>query len=197
MPRRPTNRNWTRQAIRDGGTTIGHIHYAPSTKAAYRALKTEAAAPRVNRFGSRQVTRGDGSVKTAYASGKLRRRNAHAARVALAGVNTLNPGYNPPNMHKAHLVSDAFGGPSVQHNLANERRAVNLSGHKKIDNRIDRLMTAVAAGNTHYATNRGGMVVKESYRQGTGEPKGRLYMVSVKNQGGGAKTYHKFTFKPI
>ncbi|MGO4703004.1 hypothetical protein [Dyella sp. 2RAB6] len=196
MPRGP-NRDWTRKAIRDGNTIIGHIHYTPSNQGAYQTLKTEANAPRVNRFGSRQVLRGDGTIKTAYASGKLRRRNANAARLALAGVNTLNPHYNPPNTHKAHLVSDAFGGPSVPNNLANERRAVNLSGHKRIDNRIDRFMTAVAGGNNHYATNRGGMVVKESYRHASGAPKGRLYMVSVKNQATGAKTYHKFTFKPL
>lgn len=198
MPRGPNNnRNWTWRPVKENGATAGHIRYAASDQASYRALKAEAAIARTNRFGQRQVNHGGGG-STVYASAKLRRRMPRATRTALAGVGTVNPGYNPPGgTHKSHLVPDIFGGPSIATNLAKERPAINLSGHKRIENRINRLMKAVTApGDNHPTKTRGGVVVKESY-DATGMPTKRTYMVSIKNRTNNTRTYHKLTFKPI
>lgn len=197
MPRGPNNsRNWTWRPVKDGGTTLGHIRYAASDQASYRALKTEAAVTRTNRFGQRQVN--NGGTTTVYASAKLRRRMPRAGRAQLAGVGVVNPGYNPGGgTHKSHLVPDIFGGPSIATNLAKERPAINLSGHKRIENRINRLMKAVTAqGDVHPTRTRGGLVVKETYNA-VGKPIERIYMASIKDRRNNTRTYHKLSFKPL
>ncbi|MFC4761736.1 hypothetical protein [Dyella koreensis] len=188
-------RNWTWAAVKEGNTTVGRVNYSSSDRTKYRAFKTEANAPRdaTTKFGHRQVNHAGGSIKKAYASAKLRQRPTNSARAALAAIAVLNPGYNPVPANKSHLIPDKFGAPNMTQNLSNERESINLSGHKLIENRIGRLMTAASGGNTHHATIRGGIVVRETF-DAAGQPKGRQYMVSIKNRTTGNRTFHKLTF---
>lgn len=192
------NSNWTWAPVKEGNTTVGRVRYTASTAQEYRNFKTQAAAPRTNRFGHRQINHAvGGGIQKAYVSMKLRRRMPNAQRAALAGVNVLNPGYNPAGAHKAHLGPDVFGGPSRRENLANERPSINLRGHKKIENRINRLMRAVTApGDTSPTRTRGGLVVAEDYSN-AGQPTGRTYMTSIKDHTTNTRSYHKLTFTPI
>lgn len=190
---------WTRRDIKENGTTIGRIHYAQIDQPRYRAFKGKANSPRVNRFGQRQSNYPGvgGGVKKVYVSAKLRTRPSGAARDNLAGVGVVNPAYAPANVHKAHLASDRFGGPSTQPNLVNEKRRINLSAHKRIENRIARLIKAgTVPGDTNHNRNRGGLIVKETYSPG-GRPTGRTYMVSIKDHNTNTRSYHKLTFTPL
>lgn len=194
----PRNRDWTWAPVKQGNATLGRVNYAASNRASYRAFKTKANAARAagTRFGHRQINYAAGSIRKAYASSKLRLRPARAARDNLANINVLNPGHVPALRNKSHLIPDKFGAPSIVQNLSNERRSINQSGHKVIENRIRRFMTAASGGNTHHATIRGGIVVRESFNA-AGQPTGRRYMVSIKPLGGGNRSFHKFTFKRI
>lgn len=190
---------WTRRDIKQGNTTIGRIHYAQIDQPRYRAFKAKANLNRVNRFGQRQRNYPGvgGGVKKVYVSAKLRTRPAGAARDNLAGVGVVNPGYAPPLVHKAHLASDRFGGPSVPGNLANERSRINLSAHKRIENRIAKLIKDVKApGDNSPIRNRAGLIVKETYSN-LGRPTGRTYMTSIKDHTTNTRTYHKLTFTPL
>jgi hypothetical protein len=190
---------WTRRDIKEGNTTIGRIHYARINQPKYRAFKTKADVDRVNRFGQRQSNYPGvgGGVKKVYVSAKLRTRPTGAARDNLAGVGVVNPGYVPANVHKAHLASDRFGGPSTQRNLVNEKSRINLSAHKRIENRIARLIKDVTApGDTNHNRTRGGLVVKVTYSN-TGQPTGRTYMASIKDHTTNTRSYHKLTFTPL
>ncbi|MGO4703005.1 hypothetical protein [Dyella sp. 2RAB6] len=192
----PKNRNWTWAPVKEGNQTLGRVNYSASDRATYRAFKVEANAARAagTRFGHRRVNHPGGlGVQRAYASSKLRLRPTNAARMALAAVNVLNPGHLPVPRNKSHLIADKFGAPSVQQNLSNERRSINLRGHKVIENRITRLLRAASGGNTHHATIRGGIVVRENFNL-AGQPTGRQYMVSVKHLVTGNRTFHKLTF---
>ncbi|WP_346948948.1 hypothetical protein [Dyella sp.] len=192
----PKNRNWTWAPVKEGNQTLGRVNYAVSDRASYRAFKTEANAARApgTRFGHRQVPQGPGlGIQRAYASSKLRLRRTGAARALLAATNVLNPGHLPVPRNKSHLIADKFGGPSIQNNLSNERRSINLRGHKVIENRIGRLLHAASGGNTNPTRVRGGIVVRETFNA-AGQPTGRLYMVSVKHLVTGNRTFHKFTF---
>lgn len=191
------NSNWTWAFVKDGNTNVGRVRYSTASAQDYRNFKTQANAPRTNRFGHRQINHAGGGIQKAYVSMKLRRRMPNAARAALAGVNVLNPGYNPPNAHKAHLGPDVFGGPSRRENLANERSAINLRGHKKIENRINRIMRSVTApGDTNPTRTRGGLVVSEDYNA-AGKPTGRTYMASIVDHTNNTRSYHKLTFTPM
>ncbi|HEY4146937.1 hypothetical protein [Pinirhizobacter sp.] len=190
---------WTRKDIKQGNTTIGRIHYAQIDQPRYRAFKTKANLNRVNRFGQRQSNYPGvgGGVKKVYVSAKLRTRRPGAARDNLAGIGVVNPAYVPAGVHKAHLVSDRFGGPSVPGNLANERSRINLSAHKRIENRVARLIKDVTApGDNNPLRNRAGLIVKENYSN-AGQPTGRTYMTSVKDLTTNTRTYHKLTFTPL
>lgn len=191
----PKNRNWTWAPVKQGNNTLGRVNYAAADRASYRAFKAEANVARAagTRFGHRQINYAAGSIHKAYASSKLRLRPVRAARDNLANINVLNPGHNPAPKNKSHLIPDKFGAPSIRQNLSNERRSINLRGHKVIENRIARLMAAASGGNTHHATIRGGIVVRESFNA-AGQPTGRHYMVSIKPVGGGNRTFHKLTF---
>ena len=197
MPKQ--NSNWTWAYVKNGNANVGRIRYASSTRQEYGAFKTKANLNRgVGRFGQRQknypAAQGGGIRKT-YVSASLRRRMPRAKRTALAPIGVLNPAYNPPGGgHKSHLVPDIFGGPSSALNLANEMKAINTRGHKRIESRIDRLIKAVTApGDTHPTAKRGGLVMREDYNQ-QGRPTGRTYMVSVKDRVNNTRSYHKLTF---
>ena len=199
MPAR--NPDWTWANVKHGGANVGRVYYSQSNQGEYQAFKGRAALNRGQaRFDHRQrnyLAAQGGGIKKAWVSAKLRRRRPGAARAALANINVLNPGYAPPNRNKAHLSPDIFGGPSIPQNLSNELSGINKSGHKKIENRIDRLMKAVTApGDTHPLRTRGGLVVRETFSQ-AGRPTGRTYMVSIKNHTNNTRTYHKFTFNPV
>jgi hypothetical protein len=194
----PKKRDWKWAPVKQGQTTLGRVNYAATNRASYRALKTEANAARAvgTRFGHRQINYAGGGIHKAYASAKLRLRPKNAARDDLANINVLNPGHNPPLTNKSHLIPDKFGAPSIMQNLSNERRRINLSGHKVIENRIARLMAAASGGNKHHATIRGGIVVRETFNA-AGQPTGRHYMVSIKHVTTGVRTFHKLTFNRI
>jgi hypothetical protein len=190
---------WTRRDIKENGATIGRIHYAQIDQPRYHSMKEKANIARHNRFGQRQRTYPGvgGGVKKVYVSAKLRTRPTGAPRDNLAGIGVVNPGYVPANVHKAHLASDRFGGPSNARNLVNEKSRINLSAHKRIENRIARLIKDVTApGDTNANRTRGGMIVRETYSPG-GKPTGRTYMVSVKDHTTNTRSYHKLEFKPI
>jgi len=188
---------WSRRDIKDGGNLIGRIYYAQIDQPRYRSMKQRANLVRQNRFAQRQSVHGGGIVKKVYVSAKLRTRPTGAARDNLAGIGVVNPGYVPANVHKAHLASDRFGGPSNAQNLVNEKSRINLSAHKRIENRVARLIKDVTApGDTNHNRTRGGMIVRETY-SALGKPTGRTYMVSVKDHTTNTRSYHKLEFKPI
>ncbi|MEV8519119.1 DNA/RNA non-specific endonuclease [Dyella marensis] len=188
---------WSRRDIKENGTTIGRILYTPTTQAKYRELKGRANLNRVNRFAQRSSFHGGGGIKKVYVSAKLRTRPSGAARDNLAGIGVVNPGYVPANVHKAHLASDRFGGPSNAQNLVNEKSRINLSAHKRIENRIAKLIKAgTPAGDNSPTRNRAGLIVRETY-SAAGKPTGRLYMVSVMNRNNNSRSYHKLEFRPI
>ena len=188
---------WQRRDIKEGGTRLGRIYYAQIDKPRYQSMKDKANIARHNRFGQRQSNYLGGGVKKVYVSAKLRTRPKGAARDDLSGVGVVNPGYVPAKVHKAHLASDRFGGPSIQRNLANEKSRINLSAHKTIENRVARLIKDVTAhGDVSPTKTRGGMIVKETY-DAAGKPTGRTYMVSVKDHTTNTRSYHKLEFKPI
>lgn len=198
MPKKQ-NSNWTWSFVKDGNANVGRINYAASTRQEYGAFKTKANLARgVPRFGHRKknypAAQGGGIRKT-YVSASLRRRMPRAKRADLAPIGVLNPAFAPPGGgHKSHLVPDIFGGPSNAHNLINETKRINTSGHKRIENRIGRLIEAVTAANDKSPTaKRGGLVMREEFDQ-QGRPTGRTYMVSVKNRANNTRTYHKLTF---
>jgi len=198
MPKKQ-NSNWTWSFVKDGHTNVGRINYAASTKQEYGSFKTKANLTRgVPRFGQRQknyLAAQGGGIRKTYVSASLRRRMPRAKRADLAPIGVLNPGFAPPGGgHKSHLVPDIFGGPSSALNLINETKRINTSGHKRIENRIGRLIEAVTAANDKSPTaKRGGLVMREDYNQ-QGRATKRVYMVSVKNRANNTRTYHKLTF---
>ncbi|NII75070.1 hypothetical protein FHW84_003668 [Dyella sp. SG562] len=200
MPK--SNSNWTWSFVKDGNTNVGRISYASSTQGEYQAFKTKAALARgVPRFGSRRKTytpAQGGGIRKTYVSASLRRRMPRAKRDDLAAIGVLNPAFNPVGGgHKSHLVPDIFGGPSSAHNLINETQRINTSGHKRIENRIGRLIKAVTAANdTSPLAKRGGLVMREDFDQ-QGRSTERVYMLSVLNRTNRTRTYHKLSFKRL
>lgn len=170
MPKRQ-NSNWTWAFVKNGNANVGRIQYASSTKQEYNAFKTKANRARgVPRFGQRQknyLAAQGGGIRKTYVSASLRRRMPRAKRADLAAIGVLNPAHNPPcGGHKSHLVPDIFGGPSSALNLVNEMKPINLSGHKRIENRIGRLIKAATApDDTPPTAKRRGLVMQENYNQ--------------------------------
>ncbi|HEY9131306.1 MAG TPA: hypothetical protein VIM98_06075 [Dyella sp.] len=190
---------WNRRDVKDksNNTLIGRIYYSASNQAAYRAFKTTANVPRVNKFGFRRTNHGGGAVKELYASAKLRRRRPGATRQALNAFAVFNTLFNPNPNNKSHLIPDVFGGPN-NNNLINEHRSVNLSGHKPIENRIDSFIEAGRLGgnDTNATRTRGGLVVRETF-DNAGVPRERVYFASIIDRNTNTRSYHKFTFKRI
>lgn len=197
MPKKQ-NSNWTWSFVKDGNANVGRIAYAASSKQEYGAFKTKANLARgVARFDQRRknyLAPQGGGVRKVYVSASLRRRMPRAKRTALAPIGVLNPAFAPAGGNKSHLVPDIFGGPSTAQNLTNETHRINTSGHKRIENRIGRLIQAVtAAGDTSPTAKRGGLVMREDFSQ-QGRSTRRIYMLSVKNRANNTRTYHKLTF---
>jgi len=197
MPKR-RNSNWIWSPVKDGNATVGRINYATSTRQESGAFKTKANLTRgVPRFGQRQrnyAAAQGGGIRKTYVSASLRRRMPRAKRAALAAIGVLNPAFAPIGGNKSHLVPDIFGGPSSALNLTNETARINTSGHKRIENRIGRLIQAVTAANDKSPiAKRGGLVMREDFDQ-QGRSTRRIYMVSVKNRANNTRTYHRLTF---
>jgi hypothetical protein len=191
--------DWARFEVKDkvSGVKKARVTYSASDKNAYQAFKAAANVVRAQGFGHRQENSG-GNIKRAFVSGTLRRRKTGAKREALTNVNVLNPLFAPAINNKSHLLPDIFGGPSVQQNLINEDRTVNLSAHKPVENRIGTFIAAATpAGDTQPLKRRGSIVIVDSFNPATGVPTQRDYHVHTDGGNGVAERFDKFTVKHL
>lgn len=198
MPKQ-RNPDWVRLEIKDKSTGMkkARVLHAASDNTKYQAFKTAANVVRTQGFGHRQELQG-GNTKRALISGMLRRRRAGAKREALANVGVLNPLFVPAINNKSHLMPDIFGGPSVQQNLINEDRTVNLSAHKPVENRIGRFIAeATPAGDKQPLKRRGSLVIVDSFHPATGVPIQRDYHVHTDAGNGVAERFDMFTVKHL
>lgn len=197
MPKRKND--WSRFEVKDKTTGVkkARVTHSTSDRNAYQAFKTAANVVRAHGFGHRQENLA-GNIKRALVSGTLRRRTKGAKRDALTNVNVLNPLHAPAINNKSHLLPDIFGGPSVQQNLINEDRTVNLSAHKPVENRIGKFIAAATApGDKQPLKRRGSIVIVDSFNPATGVPTQRDYHVHTDGGNGVAERFDKFTVKHL
>jgi hypothetical protein len=195
MPKaKKSSKEWKAFYVKDKATDtrMARVGHAQTDSTIYAAFKAAANVVRNGTFGHRQESVG-GKISRAFASGSLRRRRAGAKRESLADVDVLNPSHAPSINNKSHLLPDVFGGPSTEHNLINEERSINLSGHKKIENRIGHFME-LAATDKSPLKRRGSMVVVDSF-DASGAPTGREYHVHTDAGNGQAERFDKFVIK--
>lgn len=182
MPKQ--DKNWKRRKIKSGNTDFGWITFSDLTKNEFERKRDKLFAG-ATRFSHHQAIKPYG--KKAYVFSALRKRNTGAKRATLSGIDTLNPGFTPAKMQKAHLIPDTFGGPNDEHNLSGVESTINLSGHKKIENRIGRLMAPVTSPLEHT----GAMMVSEKFDHND-VPTQRQYYVFLK-----PNKYYRASFKRL
>lgn len=183
--------NWKRKLVKDKAT--GHsawVSHSVSTKKKYEAFKAKAKVKRKQgAFGARQEFV-KGKISSAFASGRIRRRKPGAKRDALTKIGVLNPSFKKGTVHKAHLIPDIFGAPSSKDNLVNEVHSINLGGHKRVENRIDKFIE-LNRNEKSPLKRRGSMVVIDQFDK-SGAVKKRTYAVHI-DKGTGVESYHSFT----
>lgn len=199
MPKPKRKSDWSRFEVKDKSTGVkkARVTHSAIDKNTYEAFKAAANVVRAHGFGHRQENLA-GNIKRAFVSGTLRRRKPGAKRDALNNVNVLNPLHAPAINNKSHLLPDVFGGPSVQQNLINEDRTVNLSAHKPVENRIGKFIsTATAPADKHPLKRRGSIVIVDSFNPATGAPIQREYHVHTDGGHGVGERFDKFTVKHL
>lgn len=198
MPKQKTRKSdWSRFEVNDNGVKRARVTHSTSDRNKYQAFKAAANVVRTQGFGHRQENLA-GNIQRALVSGTLRRRNPGAKRDVLTNVNVLNPLFVPAINNKSHLLPDVLGGPSIQQNLINEERTINLSAHKPVENRIDRFIAATTpAGEKKPLKRRGSIVIVDSFNPATGVPIQRDYHVHTDGGNGVAERFDKFTVKHL
>lgn len=198
MPKKRKS-DWARFEVKDKTTGVkkARVTHSVSDNNKYQAFKAAANVVRTQGFGHRQENLA-GNIQRALVSGTFRRRRPGAKRDALANVNVLNPLFVPAINNKSHLLPDILGGPSIQQNLINEDRTVNLSAHKPVENRIGGFIAAATApGDTQPLKRRGSIVIVDSFNPATGVPTQRDYHVHTDGGNGVGERFDHFVVKHL